>query len=165
MLILENIINTENSVSGIPSKDELLKRLNFALKSAGMGAFDCDLSLGTMSWDLRMHELFGVEPESFSGNYDDFVALLHSEDRPKLTREKVTIALGQSHEFEVEFRINRPGESAAHFLEMSFKAHTDEQDRPQSVIGVCRDITEQRSTEAALVRERYFLSTMMDNFP
>jgi hypothetical protein len=27
-----------------------------------------------MSWDTRMHELFGMKPESFSGKYDDFLA-------------------------------------------------------------------------------------------
>jgi hypothetical protein len=31
-----------------------------------------------MLWDGRMHELFGIEPGSFSGKYVDFLALVHS---------------------------------------------------------------------------------------
>jgi hypothetical protein len=57
-----------------------------------------------MSWDSRMHELFGIKPESFSGKYDDFLALVHLEDREKLAQE-VTAALNQRTEFAVKFRV------------------------------------------------------------
>jgi PAS domain-containing protein len=130
-----------------------------------MGAFDCDLIQGAMWWDGRTHEFFGVKPGGFSGNYDDFLALVQFEDRPRLAREELTASLGQSPEIEVGFRIIHPSDGAVRFLEMRFKARSDVQGRPQRIIGVCQDVTEQRSTEAALVRERYFLSTMIDTLP
>jgi PAS domain S-box-containing protein len=130
-----------------------------------MGAFDCELAQGTMWWDGRMHELFGIKPGGFSGKYDDFVALVEFEDRPRLAREEITATLIKRPEFEVEFRFIRPCDGEVRSLEMGFKARSDERGRTLRITGVCRDVTEQRCTEAALVRERYFLSTMMDNFP
>jgi len=129
-----------------------------------MGAFDCDLAAGTMLWDARMHELFGITSGSFSGKYVDFLALVHSEDRPKVVRE-ITTALGERSEFVVEFRIVRPSDSAVRFLEMSFKVPSDTDGNHGPTIGVCQEVTEQRCTEDALVRERFILSTIMDNIP
>jgi hypothetical protein len=41
------------------SKDELIKRLNFVLRSAGMGMFDWAIESGMMRWDGQMSALFG----------------------------------------------------------------------------------------------------------
>jgi PAS domain S-box-containing protein len=117
-----------------------------------------------MLWDGRMHELFGIAPGSFSGKYVDFLALVHSEDRPKVARE-ITTALGERSEFVVAFRIVRPSDSAVRFLEMSFKVPSDMDGSHEPAIGVCQEVTEQRRTEDALVRERFILSTIMDNIP
>jgi hypothetical protein len=34
-----------------------------------------------------MHSLFGVAPGAFSRNYEDFLALLHDEDRERIRDE------------------------------------------------------------------------------
>ena len=129
-----------------------------------MGVFDFDLGNCTMLWGWGMHELFGVKPGSFSGKYDDFLALVHSEDRLRLAQE-IAASSGTRPECEVEFRIIRPSDCAVRSLEMGFKVQSDTQGRPRRITGVCWEVTEQRFTEAALVRERYLLSALMDNLP
>jgi PAS fold len=71
-----------------------------------------------MSWDTRMHELFGMKPESFSGKYDDFLALVHLEDRDKLAQE-VTVASNQRTGFAVKFRVQKASLRTVSFLEMA----------------------------------------------
>ena len=164
VVVSENIINLENTVDIAESRDEPLERLNFVLKLEQMGAFEADLVGGTMLWDAGMHELFGVKPGSFHGKYDDFLALVHFEDRVKLARE-IAAALGERPEFEVEFRIIRPFDCAIRFLKMGARVLPDAQERPRRISGVCWEVTEQRCIEAALVQERYLLSAMMDNLP
>jgi PAS domain S-box-containing protein len=159
---LKEGINIETTGDNIPSRDELLERLNFALKSARMGAFDCDLAGGAMLWDARMHELFGVAPGSFSGAYDDFLSLVHFEDRPRLAME-MAAAFDKRSNFAVKFRVIYPSVSAIRTLEMGFKVHSDTQGRPQRFSGVCWEVAEHRWPETALVPERYLLATMMDN--
>jgi PAS domain S-box-containing protein len=163
MILLVNRINTENTGNGAPLVGDLLERLNFALKSARMGSFDYVLG-EAMLWDPRMHELFGIEPGGFSGKYDDFLEFVHAEDRLRLARE-ITSASSNRPEFEMEFRVLRPSDRTVCFLEMSFKVHCDGEGRLRRITGVCREVTEQRRAEEALDRERYFLSTLMDNLP
>jgi two-component system sensor histidine kinase/response regulator len=127
-----------------------------------MGAFDCDLAGGAMLWDARMHELFGVAPGSFSGAYDDFLSLVHFEDRPRLAME-MAAAFGKRTNFAVKFRVICPSFSAIRPLEMGFKVHSDTEGRPQRFNGVCWEVPEQLCPETALVPERYLLATMMDN--
>ena len=115
-----------------------------------------------MLWDARMHELFGVAPGSFSGAYDDFLSLVHFEDRPRLAME-MAAAFGKRTNFAVKFRVICPSFSAIRPLEMGFKVHSDTEGRPQRFSGVCWEVAEQRWPETALVPERYLLATMMDN--
>src|ERR1700680_2182004 len=106
------------------SRDEVVERLDFALKSARIGAYGWDLPEGIMRWDTQMYALFGLEPGSFCGKYTDFLALVDSGDRQRLARE---IAAGSDKcaEFSSEFRIVHSWGSAASFLEMHVKVRTD----------------------------------------
>src|ERR1700736_5882845 len=74
-------------MSNMLSRDESVEQLDFALKSAGMGVYSWDLLEGIMRWDTQMYALFGLEPGSFSGKYNDFLALVDSGDRPRLAQE------------------------------------------------------------------------------
>ena len=65
-----------------------------------------------------MHQLLGVEPADFSGKYDDFVALVHFEDRPKMA-EQMAAALSTRPEYAVEFRVPSPLGPVVRFFEMA----------------------------------------------
>jgi two-component system, sensor histidine kinase and response regulator len=147
----------ENTEDRDCSRDELLERLRFALKSARMGAFECDIAGGTMWWDAQMHELFGLKAGDFSGKFHDFLALVHPEDRPGVT-QMMTDALTKGTEFSLNFRVIRPLTIGECFLEMSFKFCSGTNEGSVRMTGVCRQGTEQTS-------ERFFLSTMMDTLP
>jgi two-component system sensor histidine kinase/response regulator len=146
------------------SRDELLEQLKFVLRSARMGVFDWDVAGGTMSWDAQMNDLFGVQPGTSSVKYDDFLAFVESAARSKLALE-IAAALDKCAEFEGEFPIVRRSGGALRLLEMRFRVRSDAGGPLPCVTGVCWDVTERHHTESALVREHYFMSTLMDNLP
>src|SRR5208282_6493102 len=111
-------------MSNMLSKDELVEALDFALKAGGMGAYSWDLSEGIMRWDSQMYALFGLRPGSFSGKYDDFLALVDSGDRQRLAQEIAT-GLDKCSEFGSEFRTAHSSASAARFVEMRAKVQSD----------------------------------------
>ena len=117
-----------------------------------------------MLLDAGMHDLLGVKPGTFSGKCDDFLALVHFEDRLRLAREMAEVEDTRS-ESEVEFRVICPPDGGVRFLKMGCKFHSQIRERFRRITGVCCDVTAQRCTEAALVRERFLLSTLMDNLP
>ena len=52
-----------------------------------MGTWDWDLPTGVIWWDERMHALFGLAPGAFKGSYEDFLGLIHEEDRERIRNE------------------------------------------------------------------------------
>src|ERR1700732_3958218 len=151
-------------MSNMLSRGESVEQLDFALKSAGMGVYSWDLLEGIMRWDTQMYALFGLEPGSFSGKYNDFLALVDSGDRPRLAQESAA-GLDKCAEFGSEFRIAHSCAAAVRFLKMRVKVRTDAEDKARYITGLCWDVTEQHRIAAALASERHLLSTLMDNLP
>ena len=151
-------------MSNMLSKDELSERLDFALKAVGMGAYGWDLAEGIMRWDTQMYALFGLEPRSFSGKYNDFLALVDPGDRPRLAQE-FAAGLEKCAEFDSEFRIAYSCTASVRSIEMRVKVRTDAQDKARYITGLCRDVTERNRITAAQARERHLLSTLMENLP
>ena len=151
-------------MSNMLSRDESVEQLDFAMKSAGMGVYSWDLLEGIMRWDTQMYALFGLEPGSFSGKYNDFLALVDSGDRPRLAQE-IAAGLDKCAEFGSEFRIAHSCAAAVRFLKMRVKVRTDAEDKARYITGLCWDVTEQHRIAAALASERHLLSTLMDNLP
>ncbi|MBV9642068.1 MAG: response regulator [Verrucomicrobia bacterium] len=142
------------------SRDDLL----FTLKSAGIGTYHWDLTTGIMRWDTQMCVLFGFQPEEFSGKYRDFLSLVDSTDRIRLTQE-IAAGLKGGSNFCSEFRIFHRGAAAVRFLQMRFNVRRLGQDSSPPVTGLCLDITERHRTTVALAGERDLLSTLMNNLP
>src|SRR3984957_20945177 len=72
------------------ANEEFLRRkdqLCLALSSARMGTWDWDLNDDSMHWDERMHALFGLPPATFSGRYEQFLEMIHAENRQKAAVE------------------------------------------------------------------------------
>ena len=151
-------------MSNMLSRDESVEQLDFALKSAGMGVYSWDLLEGIMRWDTQMYALFGLEPGSFSGKYNDFLALVDSGDRPRLAQE-IAAGLDKCAEFGSEFRIVHSCAAAVRFLKMRVKVRTDAEDKARYITGLCWDVTEQHRIAAALASEQHLLSMLMNNLP
>lgn len=50
-----------------------------------MGVWYWDLETGELHWDEQMFRLFGVDPETFGGRYEDFARTLHPDDLVKVS--------------------------------------------------------------------------------
>lgn len=138
-------------------------RLNLALRAAHMGTWDWDVRSGRFSWDDQAHALFGLAPGAFGGSYEDFLALVHGDDRDSVGRQ-LEAAMSDHAELDGEFRAVRP-DGGVRVIRMRSKAQCDKDGAVLRVIGVAWDVTERRRTERALDRERNLLSTLMENLP
>jgi len=139
-------------------------QLYLALSSARMGTWDWHLLDHSMHWDERMHALFGLAPSAFSGRYEQFLEMIHAEDRQQVAREFAQ-ALERGAEYDGEFRVVWPTDSSVHTLRARSKVNWDKQGKPVRVTGVSWDVSERSQMEVALARERFLLKTLMDNLP
>lgn len=112
----------------------------------------------------RNKSLLGIDPGTFSGKQQDFMALVRSEDRSRVERE-ILVALASRTEFTTKFQVIWPANSEVHFLEVSFNVDTDLEANTGRISGLCREVREDCAPKEGLVRNGYFFSTLMDNLP
>jgi PAS domain S-box-containing protein len=147
-----------------PRRDSELDRLNLALSSEEMGTWDWDLPTGVIWWDERMHALFGLAPGAFKGSYEDFLALIHEEDRERI-RNEFTGAIADRAAVDTEFHVAWPSHGSKHVVRMRSRVHCDDNTEISRIAGVAWDSTERRQTDLALDKERSLLATLMENLP
>lgn len=121
------------------------ERSNLALKSSGVGTWSWDVVQNSIFWDDFIHPLFGLEPGTFPGSYEDFLRMLHSDDRDRVTQE-VTRSVEDDAPYDTEYKVVWPNGSL-HVLGSRAKVYRDAGGRPLRMTGVCWDITERKRLE------------------
>jgi sigma-B regulation protein RsbU (phosphoserine phosphatase) len=163
----QGLANATSQHSGI-GNDELSRRnkdhLDLALSSARMGTWDWYLLDRSMHWDERMHALFGLPPSSFGGRYEQFLEMIHAEDRQQVAGEFAQ-AVERRAEYDGEFRVVWPADGSVHTLRARSKVVCDDQGKAVFMTGVSWDVSERYQMENALARERFLLKTLMDTLP
>ena len=124
------------------------ERLNLALRSANVGTWSWDLHSHVLTWDAYIHPLFGLEPGTFGGRYEDFEALLHPDERERISSE-VKRSVNENVDFDTEFRVIKPDGSLA-FISARGRVYADGAGRPTCMTGVCWDVSRSKHAEQAL---------------
>src|SRR6201982_1686577 len=153
--------------SGIGDEEAFLRhkdQLYLALSAARMGTWDWYPLDHSMHWDDRMHALLGLAPATFGGHYEQFLEMIHAENREQVAREFAQ-ALERRAEYDGEFRVVWPTEGSVHTVRARSKVVCDNQGKPVRVTGVSWDVSERSQMENALGRERFLLKTLMDSLP
>ncbi|MBE9136640.1 EAL domain-containing protein [Nodosilinea sp. LEGE 07088] len=139
------------------------QRLMLATKAAQMGIWEWQLEGNRLVWDERMHEIFGVPLDAFTGTYRDCEDRVHPEDLPHYyARRDEALASGNLAKF--EFRIVRLNGEVRH-IESCFNVIRDAAGQPIRIIGINRDISDRKQSELALANAHHQLQALMQNAP
>ncbi len=123
------------------------ERFRIATRAGKVGVWEWDIAHNRISWSESLYAIHGVAPETFNATLEGFAALIHPEDRARVS-EKIVRCLETGAPYEIEFRIIRPdGQIAWTFTDGTL---IREGDRPVRMIGATVDITEHKRLEAAL---------------
>lgn len=123
------------------------ERLRLAMAAAQMGAWEIDLQRGTIVWDARQSEIFGLSVHAAPKTMDQFYALIHPLDVDRL---KHAAALTEvSGQFSEEFRLLR-GDGTVRWIAGHGVTVHDLAGRPVRMVGVNYDITERKASQARL---------------
>ncbi|MEI6435261.1 MAG: PAS domain S-box protein, partial [Bacteroidota bacterium] len=167
-VLIKDIIvkNKEGKITGIRSTvqditerkraeeamNQISTRLALATRAGGVGVWDLDLVNNILLWDDQMFTLYGVEKNNFGGAYETWKAGLHPDDVAQGDKE-IQMAVNGEKEFNTEFRVVWPNGSV-HNVRALGLVHHDEQGKPIRMIGTNWDITEQKKTEARLLKAK-----------
>jgi CheY-like chemotaxis protein/PAS domain-containing protein len=114
---------------------------------ATMGSYDWHIPTDTNRWSDGLYDVYGEVPQSFNASYERFMEFVHPDDRERV-RAVHAEAFETGDPYETEERIVR-ADGTVRVLWTNGQVLFDEQGTPVRVVGICRDITEQRELEAA----------------
>lgn len=124
-------------------------RLQLAKEAADLGIHDYDVRQGTIQWDGRVRELWGVGPDEpitvetfWSGVYQDDQAM---------TKAAIDHALDPTGDsrYYAEFRVVSRSDGQMRWVEATGRAIV-ERGRVVRIVGTVRDISERKQSETAL---------------
>jgi PAS domain S-box-containing protein len=138
------------SVNALASQNE--KRLNEAQRLAKLGSWELDLLTNTLVWSDEVFRIFEVDKTEFGANYDEFLRLIHPEDR-EMVNKAYTTSIVNRQPYSIEHRLLFPDGSVKHVLE-SCETLYDDGGYPVLSIGTVQDITAQKDTARELVETK-----------
>ncbi len=126
---------------------EAMERLKRSQYFAQIGTWDWDIGTDQLYWSEAIYGMFGYQPGEITPSYQLFCDSVHPDDREQVrASEMVCIETGATHD--EEYRVVWP-DGSVHSVRETGNVVKDEQGRPFKMMGVVRDITEdKRSTQA-----------------
>lgn len=125
------------------------KLLSNAQAMANLGCFSWNVRTHQLAWSDELFRIYGCEPGSFAPSVEKFLSFIHPEDR-EFVQKKIQSALADKQPFEMEERIIRL-DGSNRVLESRGQVITDEHGAPIELLGVCKDVTEQRVLQQRLL--------------
>ena len=130
------------------------ERMELALEATDAVVWDLDLGSGDVSYYPGSQAVYGDNFDTLEG----FFSQVHPEDQAD-----VRAALESPGRYRAEFRTERDG--SVRWVAAEGRAETDRDGDPETMVGVARDITDQKERERALERAKGRYETLVDSFP
>ncbi len=128
----------------------LSDRLTLAVKSAEIGIWDWDIPQNILTWDDRMYELYGLQPEQFANAYEAWASTIYPEDRDN-TENAIQEALRGNKEYDPEFRVLLP-DGTNRFIKAYSLVQRNDQGEPMRMVGINFDISDRKQAEITILQ-------------
>ena len=132
-----------------------------AQRLGNLGSWSWDVVSNRVSWSDQLYKIYGVSPREFGGTLDEFLALVHPDDRAQVNAS-IGAALESGKEFSHEERIVRPEGTLRHLHSVG-EVIRDERGAAVRMLGVCLDVTERKQAESALRESEQSYQVLLKN--
>ncbi len=137
----------------------LSSRLRAAIEVASLGVWEWEPATGVLNWDAKVRELHGAGPDE-AVSFEDWLSAVEDEDRETVKHGAQAAGRG----FHGVFRIRRR-DGTRRFVESRALWIGDERGGRARLVGVHRDITEEREAEERLRASEGLLSEFVRHAP
>lgn len=123
----------------------LNRQLATALKAAGLGKWEWNTRTRCMTWDDQCDTIYGLPAGTRSMVEPKLVESIHADDATEM-REIFASVRTEGRFRDAEFRIVRRNDQSERWIAMSGTQLVGEEDADDRIVGVLRDITEQKNS-------------------
>jgi PAS domain S-box-containing protein len=134
-----------------------------AQRISHVGSYDFEIASNTNDWSDQLYRIYGREPQSFNASYEKFLEMVHPDDREKIIGVHQE-ALAQLSTYDMEERIIWP-DGQLRTLASWGEVVADAAGNPARMVGICWDITEQKTTATALERSMERFERLIQSAP
>ncbi|MCC3404442.1 MAG: PAS domain-containing protein [Microcoleus sp. PH2017_10_PVI_O_A] len=127
------------------------ERLHLALKAACMGTWEWQIPNNCLVWSDLVGPLFGLPAGTSLASYEDFIELVHPEDRESVNRA-VSRTLETGINYEVEFRTVW-ADGSLHWIGGKGQLYYDWRGQPLRLLGTVVDLTLSKQAEAERLQQ------------
>jgi PAS domain S-box-containing protein len=124
------------------------ERLRAALAASATGTWRWNIRTGAAECDEALGRLIGLPPGKAVRSLDEFLALVHPQDRAEFAMRAERCAQ-KGTEFEMEYRLLRP-DGRQVWLYDHGRTFQDSHGRPSYMAGACVDITDRKHADEVL---------------
>lgn len=118
--------------------------VGMGLDAAIMGSFEWDLNAEDgFHWDNRLHKIFGMDFTFFSGKAEDYVAMIHPDDKERAINE-FAYAIKELDIYKGTYRIIRKNDLQVRWISFRSKYFRDQHGRAYMIRGVAWDVTKEK---------------------
>ncbi|MDI1299739.1 PAS domain S-box protein [Methylotenera sp.] len=132
-------------------------RSKFAIEGSGDGVWDVNVQTEEATYSKRWAEMLGYEPSEILPTRDEWRALIHPEDKPRVLSAGYAYLEGKTEIYMVEYRIRCKDGEYKWMLSRGILVSRSEDGRPLRMIGTQIDITERKLAEEKLKRMQFEL--------
>ena len=124
------------------------ERLSLAVEVGELASWDWDMSTGRIVWSREHFRMQGYAVGEVEPSYEAWLARVHPQDRAA-AETALLQARDQHRDYDHEFRTLLP-DGSVRWISAHGRFFYDDQRQPRRMIGVMRDITEQRNVRELL---------------
>ena len=137
-------------------------QLQEAQAVANLGIWERDVRKDLSTWSDQLYRIFGVTRDQFTPSREEFLALVHPEDRARVAMSWKSLLESGPSLLDNQFRIVRP-DGTVRTVYTRLHVDRDGSGRAVRILGVCQDVTDRKlaEEEARATEERF--RTMVEN--
>lgn len=139
------------------------KRLEEAQSRSHIGSWELDINNNTSFWSKEMFRLFDVNPNKGVPDFQNFIKLIHSEDRDRIN-SSFKNAIEEKKSYKDIYRIILPN-GKIRWIEGQGEPFFDKNNNFIKLVGTSQDITERFLFEEKLEKEKQQHATLISNLP
>jgi diguanylate cyclase (GGDEF)-like protein/PAS domain S-box-containing protein len=128
------------------------ERWRLALEGAGDSVWDLDMRTGEFHYSKRFAQMLGYDENELGHQHENFLDLLHPQDRPRVEAEFVACSAPSADRLAVECRLAMKDGRWRWTLARGRVTRHDADGRPLQMAGTVSDIAERKVLEAELLR-------------